>query len=284
MLNIKTYNFNSFSERGILMWTEDSSDAVIVDPGCCTPEEMAEITSTIEDNKLVVKAIWLTHAHFDHIYGVSELQKKYNVPVYLNPEEKFTLETNPSLCQYVGMPVPNSDFTFEPIVEGDVLTISGEVIKGASLDSGTTAAPDSGAASSLESSATGHPCADANPAPSANTPPQPSATEPIPAHSFRVIGLPGHTPGGVGFYDEGDKLLISGDTLFGGSIGRTDLPRGDYDQLIVAIMEKLMFLDGDTEVIPGHGHITSIGYERTSNPFLQPFNEPDDPDLIIPED
>lgn len=92
--------------------------------------------------------------------------------------------------------------------------------------------------------------------------------------SFSVISTPGHTPGGVSFYDEKDKLLFSGDTLFAGSIGRTDNEWGDYDKLIVNVMEKLMGLPGDVTVIPGHGPETDIAFERTHNPFLQPFNEP----------
>ena len=103
--------------------------------------------------------------------------------------------------------------------------------------------------------------------------------------SFEVIHTPGHTPGGVCFLDREDGLLLSGDTLFAGSIGRTDNQWGDYEKLIVSIMDKLMGLPSDTDVIPGHGPKTDIGYERTHNPFLQPFNEPDesadeDPDGI----
>lgn len=91
---------------------------------------------------------------------------------------------------------------------------------------------------------------------------------------FSVIETPGHTPGGVCYYSKDAKMLLSGDTLFAGSIGRTDHPGGDYDKEIVSIMDKLMGLDGDTDVLPGHGPMTDIGYERTHNPFLQPFNEP----------
>lgn len=97
-----------------------------------------------------------------------------------------------------------------------------------------------------------------------------------PALTFKVIATPGHTPGGVCYYSEARKLLLSGDTLFAGAIGRTDHPWGDYDKLIVSIMEKLMDLPGDVDVIPGHGPVTTIADERTSNPFLQPFNEPDE--------
>ena len=93
---------------------------------------------------------------------------------------------------------------------------------------------------------------------------------------FTVIATPGHTPGGVCYYDKNNKVLFTGDTLFAGSIGRTDFQGGDYDKLIVGIMDKLMGLDGDVDILPGHGPSSNIGYERVHNPFLQPFNEPND--------
>ena len=93
---------------------------------------------------------------------------------------------------------------------------------------------------------------------------------------WEVIATPGHTPGGVCFLDRADKVLVSGDTLFAGTIGRTDTPHGDYDKLIVSIMDKLMGLDGDVDAIPGHGPVTNIGHERTHNPFLQPWGEPEE--------
>ncbi len=107
----------------------------------------------------------------------------------------------------------------------------------------------------------------------------------IGAFSFRVIATPGHTPGSVCYYDEADKALFSGDTLFQGTIGRTDLEGGDYDKLIVSIMNSLLGLPGDVGVFPGHGGCSTIARERTSNPFLQPFNEPEesfDPDGLDP--
>lgn len=85
---------------------------------------------------------------------------------------------------------------------------------------------------------------------------------------LKVIETPGHTQGGVCFLCEKDQVLFAGDTLFAGSIGRTDHPGGDYDQLIASIDRKLMTLDGDITVLPGHGPATSIGYERATNPFL----------------
>ena len=87
---------------------------------------------------------------------------------------------------------------------------------------------------------------------------------------LRVITTPGHTRGGVCFLCEKDAILFTGDTLFAGSIGRTDHPGGDYDQLIDSIDRKLLPLDGDIIILPGHGTPSSIGYERATNPFLQP--------------
>lgn len=92
--------------------------------------------------------------------------------------------------------------------------------------------------------------------------------------SWKVLHTPGHTPGGVCYWCEDGGVLLSGDTLFAGSIGRTDLGGGDYDQLMVSIKEKLLNLPGETDVIPGHGQPTSIAREGMTNPFLEPFNEP----------
>ncbi len=84
--------------------------------------------------------------------------------------------------------------------------------------------------------------------------------------SLRVYHTPGHSRGGICLYVDGH--LFSGDTLFAGSIGRTDLPEGDYTQLIYSIKEQLLGLPDDTRVYPGHGPASTIGYEKRNNPFL----------------
>ncbi len=86
---------------------------------------------------------------------------------------------------------------------------------------------------------------------------------------LKVIHIPGHSPGGITFYNEDDRIMIAGDVLFRDSIGRTDLPGGDYDTLIDNIKNKLLALPDDTVVYPGHGPSTTIGYEKDSNPFLK---------------
>lgn len=84
-----------------------------------------------------------------------------------------------------------------------------------------------------------------------------------------VLSTPGHSPGGVSFPISGDpSIVFSGDTLFAGSIGRTDLPGGSHDTLLRSIREKLFMLDGSTIVYAGHGSHTTIGYEQQHNPFF----------------
>lgn len=84
---------------------------------------------------------------------------------------------------------------------------------------------------------------------------------------LEVFFVPGHAPGHIAFFDRGSKQLISGDVLFRQSIGRTDLPGGDFDTLIRSIHTKLFGLDDSVEVFPGHGGTTTIGYEKKYNPF-----------------
>lgn len=86
--------------------------------------------------------------------------------------------------------------------------------------------------------------------------------------TLRVISVPGHSAGGVGFYNEKDSILIIGDSLFKGSIGRTDLPGGDYVTLISSLTKRIMTLPENTIVYPGHGPSTTIAEEKIYNPYL----------------
>lgn len=87
-------------------------------------------------------------------------------------------------------------------------------------------------------------------------------------YEFDCLFTPGHSPGSLSFYNRENKLLIGGDVLFRGSIGRSDLPMGDHDTLIRSIKEKLLVLENDVKVFSGHGPSTTIGFERLNNPFL----------------
>ena len=172
--------------------------------------------------------ILLTHAHFDHVFGLKECAQMYGIPVYMDPADKETLHSADWYCRNFGFRTPPTDVETEDIHDGDTVKF------------GKT--------------------------------------------TFEVLSTPGHTPGGVCYLDRTDKVLFSGDTLFAGSIGRTDHPQGDYDRLMEGIFGKLVPLDGDITVIPGHGPHTTITDERTKNPFLQPFNLPYEDDGDTGED
>jgi hydroxyacylglutathione hydrolase len=88
--------------------------------------------------------------------------------------------------------------------------------------------------------------------------------------SFEVRHTPGHTPGHCCFLLESEGWLFSGDQLFAGSVGRTDLPGGSWEQLLESMRTRVLDLPDDTRVLPGHGPETTIGRERRTNPFLQP--------------
>ena len=215
MIHIQHFTFNAFQERCLVAWDKDGFCAFI-DPGFSNAAEKDELTAFVADKNLKPICIMLTHAHLDHVFGVAELADTYNIPIYMDEKEKYTLEVcNPFLCKNFGLPMPEAFETIQP----------GEAIAVGSL-------------------------------------------------SFEVLATPGHSVGGVCFLERNEKVLFSGDTIFAGAIGRTDHPGGDYDLLMKSIFEKLMCLDGDITVIPGHGPDTSIADERMTNPFLLPFNEP----------
>lgn len=88
------------------------------------------------------------------------------------------------------------------------------------------------------------------------------------SHTAQILHTPGHTEGSICLYFAPEKKLIAGDTLFAGSIGRTDLPGGDMQKIMRSLHDTVLALPDDTVVVPGHGQLTTIGEERESNPFL----------------
>lgn len=180
----------------------DNKDCYIIDAS----SDLDSFKTIIKDENLNLKAILLTHAHFDHIMGLKNLKEYFNVDVVCHIKEKNVLNNqNINLSSMIG-----SKMEFE----ADVYLDSEE---------GTY-------------------------------------------DSIRYFLTPGHTSGGV-CYLIGEHLF-TGDTLFAGSIGRTDFPGGDYNTLINVIKEKLFVLNPDTIIYPGHGPESKIGYEINNNPFL----------------
>ena len=220
MIHIEQFIFNAFQTRCCLVW-DDKGVCTVIDPGYIDAEK-DRIVAFIESKNLKPASILLTHAHFDHIYGIADFVRKYNVPIYMDMKETFSIEkTNPYVCGNYGLSLPE----IPDLATSFIDTHEGDVIEVGDL-------------------------------------------------RFEVLETPGHSVGGLCFLERKEKLLLSGDTIFAGSIGRPDHPGGDYDLLMKNIWEKLMCLDGDITVIPGHGPATDIATERMTNPFLMPFNEP----------
>ncbi len=90
----------------------------------------------------------------------------------------------------------------------------------------------------------------------------------IGCHTFQVVHTPGHTMGGVCFYDKVAGILITGDTLFAGSVGRTDLPGGSYETLMNSILTRIVPIDDAVRIYPGHGPDSTIGFEKQTNPYI----------------
>ncbi len=110
MIHIEHFTFNSFQTRCSVVW-DDSGVCAFVDPGCASAVELSRLTAFTASRGLRPAAIMLTHAHFDHIYGVDALVREYGIPVYMHPDEVFTLRnTNPYVCRMYGLPEPETTF------------------------------------------------------------------------------------------------------------------------------------------------------------------------------
>ncbi|NMB36657.1 MAG: MBL fold metallo-hydrolase [Bacteroidales bacterium] len=211
MVDYKCFYFNDLRVGCYLVW-DDTRECVIIDPGCKDNNELGRLEKFVKENSLVPVKILLTHGHFDHVMGVQMVADKWDLKVYIHPNDRDLALSAHESCSYFG-------FNMKPITS-ETVNISDN--------------------STVEFGAT----------------------------KLKVIHTPGHTQGSVCFHYKKQKLLFCGDTLFAGSIGRTDLPGGNYDQLIESITQKLLSLDSLTRAMPGHGPETTIGYEYTTNPFL----------------
>ncbi|MBI5711928.1 MAG: MBL fold metallo-hydrolase, partial [Chloroflexi bacterium] len=232
-------------------------EAIVVDPGW----DAHLIVDRAEAMKAKVRAVWLTHSHFDHIGGVAGLVRTLNIPVALHLKElplykmrggaklfgldideppEPTIKLEDFVGAHGGAPLHNEAHGDAPLhneAHGGV-PLHNEAHGGAPLEIGAHGGAP------LEIGAHGR------------SPLQ------IGSLKFEVRYVPGHTQGHVAFYQKDDGVIFSGDVLFQGSIGRTDLPGGNYEQLISSIQTQLLTLPDSTIVYSGHGEPTTIGEER----------------------
>ncbi|MFZ0786002.1 MAG: MBL fold metallo-hydrolase [Candidatus Acidiferrales bacterium] len=207
-------------------------EAIVVDPG----DDVERILEILRRHQLKVLAIVSTHTHIDHVGGLAQLHRVTGAPVLFHEADLPLYRGLDEQAQWLGVPTPETTRIDDFVKEGDTLRWGG-----------------------------------------------------FGAH---VLHTPGHTPGSISLVvqpnsaqtqsvaestrarDAAGKnsdaaVLLAGDTLFHGSIGRTDLPGGSYPQILKSIREKLLVLPDEMIVLPGHGETTTIGQEREDNPFLR---------------
>ena len=183
-----------------------SPEAVIIDPG----DEPEKIIRFVESNGLKPEYIIFTHAHYDHVCAVKELQDRYGAVIVMHEDEMQTYRRTARFCASLGYEPEDFPDPERTVKEGAILT-SGRV-------------------------------------------------------RLKIIHTPGHTPGSICISAE--NVLFTGDTLFRGAAGRTDLPGGDFEVLLNSL-KKLILLPGQTKVFCGHEADTSIGEEARKNPFIK---------------
>lgn len=203
-----------FGENCFLVWSPETKECMVVDPGMISTAEYEAIDGVIAREGLTVKYLVNTHLHLDHCFGNNHIASTYGVRTLAHPADISLGSGVSSQAEMFGIRNPSIEniTDIQPLTEGTVLTLGNEKIE--------------------------------------------------------VIHVPGHSPGGIALYAPADGWVISGDSLFKGSIGRTDLPGGDHRQLIESISEKLLSLPDSTTVLPGHGPATTISEEKRTNPYL----------------
>ncbi|KFN91414.1 hydroxyacylglutathione hydrolase [Tetragenococcus muriaticus PMC-11-5] len=195
----------NIEENCYLIWQDQT--LLIIDPGA----DATTIRQKIEEIGLTPLAILLTHTHYDHIGAVDELRDKYQIPVYVSPQE----------IDWLQHPIFNLSKSFPK--EKQVIVRPAEY----QLELREYTLGDI---------------------------------------SFKVVATPGHSIGSVSFVFS--DFVVSGDALFNGSIGRTDLYTGELSQLLDSIKSQLFILPEHYVVYPGHNQTTTIGYEKATNPFF----------------
>ncbi len=207
MLKLKLYTPPTFAANCYILKDEESGEALVVDPGVCDSRFEAMLRET-GISKL--RYILLTHGHFDHIFGVSELKKNFGGDIVIHEADAECLGNEKASLAYYFREGQNRDKADITVSDGDELAFG--------------------------------------------------------KYTIGVMHTPGHTPGCVCYIIE--DMMFSGDTLFKGSIGRTDFPHSDVKQMI-ASLRKLVAIEGDYNVYPGHEGATTLSREKKFNPCLK---------------
>lgn len=238
-------------------------EALVIDPG----DEVTRILDLLGRHKLIVKAIVSTHAHIDHVGGLSKLHQYTGAPVLMHRDDLPLYQAMDMQASFLGVHPPD-------LTEIDQLLKEGDSLHWGSFEAQVIHTP--GHTPGSVSLYLPHDAGKVTPAPKSSFTFKNEKGEEVSIDDLvrKAAGLEGYVPPEP--LEEVEKpasrapQLFSGDTLFAGSIGRTDLWGGSLDRIMDSLRTKLMGLPDETVVYPGHGPVTTIGQERHLNPFLQP--------------
>lgn len=232
---IKQFTFNHFGVNCYVVVNEATKQCAIVDPACEASFEDAQLTQFIETEGLKPVMVLLTHAHVDHIAGLRQVCEHYRLPVSMHAEGRKLLKQAEAYGSIMGFAVNNmDDLEVNEINDNDIL----------SIENGKLRIDNSAGASNNSQFST------------------------LNSQFIECRYVPGHCPGSLCFVLPQENAVITGDALFHFSIGRTDLPGGDYPTLIEKLKTRVLTLPDDYRVLPGHGIPSQIGKERKYNSFL----------------
>ena len=232
---IKQFTFNHFGVNCYVVVDEATKQCAIVDPACEASFEDAQLTQFIETEGLKPVMVLLTHAHVDHIAGLRQVCEHYRLPVSMHAEGRKLLKQAEAYGSIMGFAVNNmDDLEVNEINDNDIL----------SIENGKWKMENSAGASNNSQFST------------------------LNSQFIECRYVPGHCPGSLCFVLPQENAVITGDALFHFSIGRTDLPGGDYPTLIEKLKTRILTLPDDYRVLPGHGIPSQIGKERKYNSFL----------------
>lgn len=212
MVQLKKMVFNSFQVNTYIIYDE-SGECIIVDPANYETIEDQALSAFISEQNLKPVLNLNTHCHIDHILGINQVKKTFNIPLHTHENEAKLLKNAPLMGKVFGFNLEELPVIDHFIAHGEKITF-------------------------------GH-------------------------SELKALHVPGHSAGSLAFYSREGNFVITGDALFAGSIGRTDLPGGDYDALIESISTHLFSLPEETSVWPGHGESSTIGGEMANNPFFK---------------
>jgi glyoxylase-like metal-dependent hydrolase (beta-lactamase superfamily II) len=210
-MNFHSFTVNPFSQNTYLVY--QGSKAWLIDAGFYHAHEITAFKQFLSEHQLALEAVFLTHAHLDHVFAVNQLVNGFAVPVFLHQEEYILLKRAHQQGAMFGVPMQEISVIPKPLMEAKQFEWNG--------------------------------------------------------FECETLFTPGHSPGHISFYFKEENVLIAGDTLFAGSIGRTDLYKGDFSTLEHSIKKKLYTLPDTTRVLSGHGPETTIGQEKRFNPYVK---------------